>query len=104
MIPADGDCGNLPAVRHWKHFRNPDGCGGLSGAVGKLPEELLNGKLADAFFADTSDAPLLFYIWGHSYEFDIDDTWEEFEKFCAYISGRDDVFYATNREVLVDNI
>ena len=61
-------------------------------------------RLADAFFADTSDAPLLFYIWGHSYEFDIDDTWEEFEKFCAYISGRDDVFYATNREVLVDNI
>ena len=58
--------------------------------------------LADKFFADTSDEPLLFYIWGHAYEFDIDDTWEEFEKFCAYISGHDDVFYGTNKEVLLD--
>lgn len=57
--------------------------------------------LADAFFADESDKPLLFYIWGHAYEFDIDDTWEEFEKFCAYIAGHDDVFYGTNREVLL---
>lgn len=60
--------------------------------------------LADAFFADTSDEPLLFYIWGHSYEFDIDDTWEQFEEFCAYIANHDDVFYGTNREVLIDNI
>ncbi len=60
--------------------------------------------LADAFFADTGDSPLLFYIWGHSYEFDIDDTWDKFEEFCAYIANHDDVFYGTNREVLIDNI
>lgn len=60
--------------------------------------------LTDAFFKDDSDAPRLFYIWGHSYEFDINDTWEEFEKFCAYIANHDDVFYGTNREVLLDNI
>ncbi len=60
--------------------------------------------LADAFFADDSDEPLLFYICGHSYEFDIDDTWEQFEKFCAYIANHDDVFYGTNREVLLENI
>ena len=57
--------------------------------------------LADAFFADDSDAPRLFYIWGHSYELDINDTWEELEKFCAYIAGHEDVFYGTNREVLL---
>lgn len=59
--------------------------------------------LADTFFADESDEPKLFYIWGHSYEFDIDDTWEEFEKFCSYIANREDVFYGTNREILLEN-
>lgn len=44
----------------------------------------------------------LFYIWGHAYEFDIDDSWDEFEKFCKYVSGRDEIFYGTNKEVLLD--
>ena len=39
-------------------------------------------------------------IWGHSYEFDYHDTWGEFEKFCQMMSGRDDIFYGTNHEVL----
>lgn len=45
--------------------------------------------------------PRLLYVWGHAYEFDIADTWEQFERFCALISGHDDVFYGTNREVLL---
>lgn len=55
--------------------------------------------LADEFFG--SDEGGVFYIWGHSYEFDIRDTWDEFEKFCAYISRRPDVFYGTNKEILL---
>ena len=31
----------------------------------------------------------------------IENTWDEFEKFCEYISGRDDVFYGTNKDVLL---
>ncbi len=58
-----------------------------------------NYRLADEFFA--SDEARVFYIWGHSYEFDINDTWDEFEKFCKYISGREDVFYGTNKEILL---
>ena len=58
-----------------------------------------NYKLCEEFFKPETEG--VFYIWGHSYEFDINDTWEEFEKFCKYISGRDDVFYGTNKEVLL---
>ncbi len=45
--------------------------------------------------------PKLFYIWGHSYELDFEDNWERFENFCKLIANRDDIFYGTNREVLL---
>lgn len=41
----------------------------------------------------------LFYLWGHSYEFDNADNWDVIENFCARISGKDDVWYATNIEI-----
>ncbi len=55
-----------------------------------------NYHMIDEFFA--SDKGGVFYIWGHSYEFDINDTWDQFEKFCEYISGREGVIYATNTD------
>ncbi len=57
--------------------------------------------LAERFLSDTSDTPQIFYIWGHSYEFEGKQNWERFERFCAMVSGRDDIFYGTNREVLL---
>ncbi len=57
-------------------------------------------KMADEFLAMQAETPQLFYIWGHSYEFDINDTWDRFEAFCKKISGHSDIFYGTNREVL----
>ena len=56
-------------------------------------------ELGGKFLTAKPEKPMLFYIWGHSFEFDIHDTWNEFEKFCQYISGHEDVFYGTNREV-----
>lgn len=41
----------------------------------------------------------LFYVWGHSYEFDNSDNWNVIEEFAEYIGGRDDVWYATNLEI-----
>lgn len=58
-------------------------------------------KMADEFLTIQAETPQLFYIWGHSYEFDISDTWDRFEAFCKKISGHSDIFYGTNREVLV---
>jgi hypothetical protein len=46
-----------------------------------------------------TDRPQVYYVWGHSYEFDIDNTWDKFEEFCKMMSGRDDIFYGTNRQV-----
>lgn len=58
-------------------------------------------KLADEFISLTPDEPKVFYIWGHAYEFDIMNTWDAFENFLKRISGRPDIFYGTNREVLL---
>lgn len=43
--------------------------------------------------------PKLFYLWGHSYEFNDNDNWEVIEKFAEYIGGREDIWYATNGEI-----
>ncbi|MGL4336625.1 MAG: polysaccharide deacetylase family protein [Turicibacter sp.] len=42
----------------------------------------------------------LFYIWGHSYEFDIDQNWDTFERLCQQLAHHESVWYATNREIL----
>lgn len=43
--------------------------------------------------------PWMFYLWGHSYEFDIDRNWNVIEEFADYMGGRDDIWYATNLEI-----
>ena len=58
-------------------------------------------ELAEKFLDDDGDDPLLFYIWGHAYEFDIFENWDRFEELCRLLSGHSDVFYGTNREVLL---
>lgn len=41
----------------------------------------------------------LFYIWGHSYEFDNDQNWDHFEKICQKLAACEDIWYATNIEI-----
>lgn len=41
----------------------------------------------------------LFYLWGHSYEFDRDDNWDLIEKLCEILGGREDIWYAANIEI-----
>ena len=43
--------------------------------------------------------PMLFYLWGHSYEFEARDNWEVIEEFARTVSGKDDIWYATNIEI-----
>ena len=43
--------------------------------------------------------PRLFYVWGHSHEFNRDGNWEILDELCEYIGGREDVWYATNGEI-----
>ena len=43
--------------------------------------------------------PKLFYLWGHSYEFNNNDNWNVIEEFASYVGNRNDVWYATNMEI-----
>lgn len=44
-------------------------------------------------------APALFYVWGHTFEFEGDNNWEIIEEFAEYIGNREEIWYATNIEV-----
>ncbi|MCD7826130.1 MAG: polysaccharide deacetylase family protein [Clostridiaceae bacterium] len=80
-----------------------------------MPEDLMRLKatchhnderlfeLAEDFLRaeGSEENPLLFYVWGHSYEFDVNRNWDRMERFCRMIGGRDDIFYGTNRECLL---
>ncbi len=59
----------------------------------RLPE------LCDAFLGAASRRPRLFYLWGHSYEFDDADNWDVIERFCDRMGGKQEIWYATNMEI-----
>ncbi len=44
--------------------------------------------------------PQLFYLWGHTYEFDADSSWHVIEEFLAYVSEfREKIWMAVNGEI-----
>ena len=59
-------------------------------------------EIGEQFLALQSDEPAVLYIWGHAFEFDIyPERWERFEEFLSMMSNRDDIFYGTNKEILL---
>ncbi|MCD7891980.1 MAG: polysaccharide deacetylase family protein [Ruminococcus sp.] len=80
----------------------------------KLPDNLMelkatchhkNPKLLgifDDFLNYDGAEPAVFCLWGHSYEFDLDDSWERIEEFCRRAANRSDIFYGTNSEVYLN--
>ncbi len=56
-------------------------------------------ELAERFVESQNTYAKMFYLWGHSYEFDDDDNWDVIEKFAKFMGGRDDIWYATNMEI-----
>lgn len=65
-------------------------------------EEKTLFSLGEKFIDLKTDKPQVFYIWGHSYEMDMNlISWERFEEFCKFISNKNDIFYGTNKEVLL---
>ena len=58
--------------------------------------------LGQQFVELKTDTPAVFYIWGHSYELDYKlNYWNKLEEFFRLIGNRDDIFYGTNKEVLL---
>lgn len=64
----------------------------------KLLDEFLDTDYTKNIFSKKS-SPRLFYLWGHSYEFNDNNNWEIIEEFAKKAGGRDDVYYATNIEL-----
>ena len=59
-------------------------------------------KLGQEFVDLKPETPQIFYIWGHSYEMDFEtDYWVKLEEFFKLISYKEDIFYGTNKEVLL---
>lgn len=57
-------------------------------------------SLTKKFVEDkVNGAPYLFYLWGHSYEFEANNNWHVIEDFARYVGNRDDIWYATNIEI-----
>lgn len=58
-------------------------------------------QLADDFIQLHKQQYLyMMYVWGHSYEFDNDQNWDLIETFCDYVGNRDEIWYATNIEIV----
>jgi hypothetical protein len=55
--------------------------------------------LCENYLDDPRLRKQLFYIWGHSYEFDTEEKWEYMEKVVSTLAGREDIWYATNIEI-----
>lgn len=57
-------------------------------------------SLAKKFVEDkVTRTPYLFYLWGHSYEFEENRNWNVIEEFAKFVGNRDDIWYATNIEI-----
>lgn len=54
--------------------------------------------LIDPFVENETRLQLL-SVWGHSYEFDFDDSWDDFESMLARLANKDDTWYCTNIEM-----
>ena len=79
-------------------LRLPTTCHHKNPKLMQLAEEFLQDKTSHYFWSN-ANAAKLFYLWGHSYEFDNDNNWNVIEEFCEKVGGRDDVWYATNIEI-----
>ena len=92
-LGADNDTFALPTDWYaWMptaHHNNP--------RLFELVDQFLTIDYAKIYSANRY--PRLFYLWGHSYEFDGKDNWDVIERFCERMGGRDDIWYATNIEI-----
>lgn len=55
--------------------------------------------LADELMKADTDEDMLFYVWGHSFEFDKFKSWETIEKLCEKLSSCNELVNMTNGEV-----
>lgn len=98
-ILKDNKIGYARTVKSTRRFEMPDNWLTLNPTCHHDDEKLF--ELADQFIEmkDNWGYPVMFYLWGHAYEFEANNNWDRIEKFAEKISGHDDIFYATNGEI-----
>lgn len=79
-------------------FAIPENPYELCPSIHHLSEQAFD--LCREFVQRKTDKPQLLYIWGHSYELDLEGKWEQLEELFKLLSGHDDIVYGTNAEVL----
>lgn len=85
---------NLPTDWHnWKPTAHHD-----RENVFELIDQFLSIDLSENMYV-ASRRSRLFYLWGHSFEFDNKNNWEHGEEVLKKLSGHDDIWYATNMEI-----
>lgn len=93
-LGGDNNSFKLPDDFHaWMptaHHNNPN--------IMTFIDEFLNLDISTNAYHATR-IPRLFYIWGHSYEFDRNNNWELIEEICKKFAGNDEIWYATNIEI-----
>ena len=72
-------------------LRLPATCHHNNPRLMELAEKFVNMKVAKH--------PQLFYLWGHTYEFEDRNNWNVIEEFSEYVGGKEDIWYATNIEI-----
>lgn len=58
-------------------------------------------ELTERFLSDeVTEASYMFYVWGHTFEFDQQNNWNIIENLFEKVSGKEDeIWYATNGEI-----
>ena len=77
-------------------LRLPTTCHHTNPRLSEITDEFLNDE--DGWCCWWHN-PRLFFLWGHSYEFNDNDNWEIIESFAEKVGNRPDIWYATNGEV-----
>ena len=72
-------------------LRLPSTCHHTASDLDALSDKIINEK--------PTRAPWMLYIWGHAYEFEEKDNWHVIENICEKLSGKPDIWYATNIEI-----
>ncbi len=84
-LPEDWHCW-MPTAHH----DNPD--------IMNYIDQFISLNIESAYEAHKEAR--LFYIWGHSYEFDDNNNWEHIENICAkFAEEADKIWFATNMEI-----
>ena len=58
-------------------------------------------ELGEKFLSLKTTKKQVFYVWGHTYEFDLFSTWGKIEEFMQMMCAKKDINYVTNYQALL---